>query len=318
MMDRFRLGEAGENDIFWVEALKSSRRGNGDASQAVRLVITPLDVGPLMREAVFQPMRTAVFTSATLTVAGSFSYWAGRLGMDASEGKEPVFKSFPSPFDFRENVLLGVPTDAPAPDAPGHREFLGRFLGRALVASRGAGLVLFTSYSLLKEMYAAVQPEMSRAGIRLMKQGDADRSRLLDDFRAERSSVLFATDSFWEGVDAPGDTLQMVILCRLPFRVPTEPVLRARMASIEARGGNPFGELSLPDAVVRMRQGFGRLMRRHDDTGVVLILDPRIVTKQYGSIFLESLPPARRVIAPASEVLREVNAFFGQKKEEDR
>jgi ATP-dependent DNA helicase DinG len=107
------------------------------------------------------------------------------------------------------------------------------------------------------------------------------------------------------------------VLCRLPFRVPSEPVLRARMAAIEERGGNPFGELSLPDAVVRMRQGFGRLMRRHDDSGVVLILDPRIVTRPYGSVFLESLPDARRVIAPSTEVLREVRLFFGQKKEED-
>ncbi len=171
---------------------------------------------------------------------------------------------------------------------------------KALLASHGAGLVLFTSYSLLREIYAAAQPALARAGIRLMKQGDDDRARLLDSFRAERSSVLFATDSFWEGVDAPGDTLQMVILCRLPFRVPTEPILRARMAAIEERGGNPFGELSLPDAVVRMRQGFGRLMRRHDDTGVVLILDPRIVTKQYGSVFLESLPATQRVHCPGS------------------
>ncbi len=308
MIDRFRLGEAGENDIFWLESLRE---------KAVRLVITPLDVGPLMREAVFQPLRTVVFTSATLTVAGSFSYWAGRLGLGAVDGKEPVFSSFPSPFDYREHVLLGVPTDAPAPDSHGHREFLARFLARALAASGGAGLVLFTSYALLKDMYAAVQPDLARAGIRLMKQGDADRARLLDSFRAERSSVLFATDSFWEGVDAPGDTLRMVILCRLPFRVPSEPVLRARMASIEAHGGNPFGELSLPDAVVRMRQGFGRLMRRHDDSGVVLILDPRIVTKQYGSVFLDSLPAARRVIGPGAEVLREVAKFFGQKKEGD-
>ena len=317
MIDRFRLGEAGENDIFWLESLRSGRRGSEETEKAVRLVITPLDVGPLMREAVFQPLRTAVFTSATLTVAGSFSYWAGRLGLSAVDGKEPVFKSFPSPFNYREHVLLGVPTDAPAPDAPGHREFLAGILGRALVASRGAGLVLFTSYSLLKEMYEAVQPELARAGIRLMKQGDADRARLLDSFRAERSSVLFATDSFWEGVDVPGDTLHIVILCRLPFRVPSEPVLRARMASIEARGGNPFGELSLPDAVVRMRQGFGRLMRRHDDSGVVLILDPRIVTKQYGAVFLDSLPAARRVIGPAADVLREVASFFRQKKEGD-
>ena len=118
----------------------------------------------------------------------------------------------------------------------------------------------------------------------------------------ERSSVLFATDSFWEGVDVPGETLQMVILCRLPFRVPTEPVLKARMAAIEMRGGNPFGELSLPDAVVRLRQGFGRLMRRNDDRGVVLILDSRIVTKSYGSIFLESLPRTEKVMDRAETV----------------
>jgi len=317
MVDRFRLGEAGENDIFWMEKVRGSRRAPSteEPAESVRLVITPLDVGPLMREAVFEPLKTVVFTSATLTVAGSFSYWAGRIGLGGygtAEEREPVLKTFPSPFDYREHVLLGVPTDAPAPDAAGHREFLSRFLSRALSASRGGALVLFTSYALLREMYAAVQPQMTVAGIRLMKQGDADRARLLDSFRAERSSVLFATDSFWEGVDAPGDTLRMVIVCRLPFRVPSEPVLRARMAAIEARGGNPFGELSLPDAVVRMRQGFGRLMRRHDDFGVVLVLDPRIVTKSYGSVFLDSLPDARRVLAPAAEVLREVAEFFGE------
>jgi ATP-dependent DNA helicase DinG len=309
--DRFRTEQIGANDIFWLELLARRRSAREDGEQrSLRLVITPLDIGPLMKEAVFEPIRTAVFTSATLTVAGSFTFWAGRIGMKEGEGREPVFRSFPSPFNYHDQVLLGIPTDAPAPDSPRHKEFLSRFIAKSLLASRGAGLVLFTSYSLLRDVYAAAQPELSRAGIRLMKQGDDDRARLLDSFRAERSSVLFATDSFWEGVDAPGDTLQMVILCRLPFRVPTEPILRARMAAIEERGGNPFGELSLPDAVVRMRQGFGRLMRRHDDTGVVLILDPRTVTKQYGSVFLESLPTTMRCIAPGSQVLKEVTDFF--------
>ena len=151
---------------------------------------------------------------------------------------------------------------------------------------------------------------LAARGIRILRQGDDERSRLLDAFRAERSSVLFATDSFWEGVDVPGETLQMVILCRLPFRVPTEPVLKARMAAIEMRGGNPFGELSLPDAVVRLRQGFGRLMRRNDDRGVVLILDSRIVTKSYGSIFLESLPRTEKVMDRAETVQEAVAAFF--------
>ena len=319
MIDRFRGGEAGDNDVFWMELVRSGRaRGDSEeeGGSSVRMVITPLDVGPLMREAVLEPLRTVVFTSATLTVAGSFSYWAGRIGLTAGPGsvREPVLASFPSPFDYREHVLLGVPTDAPAPDSGGHREFLSRFLLRALLASHGAALVLFTSYALLRDVHRALHPELARSGIRVMRQGDADRARLLDDFRAERSSVLLATDSFWEGVDAPGDTLRMVVVCRLPFRVPSEPVLQARMAAIEQRGGNPFGELSLPDAVVRMRQGFGRLMRRHDDSGVVLILDPRIVSRPYGSVFLESLPDARRLIAPAAEVLKEVAAFFEQKK----
>ena len=314
MCDRFKGEQVGANDIFWLESLSSRRGSPRDSERSVRLVITPLDIGPLMKEAVFEPIRTAVFTSATLTVAGSFSFWAGRIGLKEGEGREPVFRSFPSPFNYRDQVLLGVPTDSPAPDSPKHKEFLGRFITKALLASRGAGLVLFTSYSLLRDVYAAAQPELSRAGIRLMKQGDDDRARLLDSFRAERSSVLFATDSFWEGVDAPGDTLQIVILCRLPFRVPTEPILRARMAAIEERGGNPFGELSLPDAVVRMRQGFGRLMRRHDDTGVVLILDPRTVTKKYGAVFLESLPITQRCIAPAAEVMKAVTGFFAEQK----
>ena len=313
--DRFRTEEIGGNDIFWMEALKSGRGEREGKERTIRLVITPLDIGPLMREAVYEPIKTVLFTSATLTVAGSFSFWAGRIGLSGSIGREPLFHSFPSPFNYQEQVLLGVPVDAPAPDSPKHKEFLARFISKALLKSRGAGLVLFTSYSLLRDVYAASQEELGRAGIRMLKQGDDDRTRLLDAFRSERSSVLFATDSFWEGVDAPGETLQVVILCRLPFRVPSEPVLKARMMAIEERGGNPFGELSLPDAVVRMRQGFGRLMRRYDDTGVVLILDPRIVTKQYGAVFLDSLPRTMRSIAPAAEVLRSVAAFFGQKKE---
>jgi ATP-dependent DNA helicase DinG len=303
--DRFRGGGSAANDVLWMEAV----RGQG-AERFARLVITPLDIAPLMREAVFEPLKTVVLTSATLTVAGRFDFWAGRVGLSGFSAREPIAKTFPSPFNYQEQVLLGVPTDAPAPDQPGYRAFLSRFIAESLRASHGAGLVLFTSYSLLREVYSAVEPALSSRGIRIYKQGDEERARLLDRFREDTSSVLFATDSFWEGVDAPGETLQAVILCRLPFRVPSEPVLRARMAAIEERGGNPFTELSLPDAVVRLRQGFGRLMRRHDDRGVVLILDSRIVSKQYGSVFIESLPRTRRLIAGSAEVLQAVRSFF--------
>jgi ATP-dependent DNA helicase DinG len=305
MADRFQTADPGANDILWMEAV----RGRG-SDRYSRFVITPLDVAPLMREAVFEPMKTVVMTSATLTVAGGFEFWAGRIGLTGSGGREPIAKTFPSPFNYRENVLLGVPTDAPAPTQPGYKEFLSSFITEALRASGGSGLVLFTSYALLRDVHSAVQPALALDGIRIFKQGDDDRARLLDRFRDDTGSVLFATDSFWEGVDAPGETLQLVILCRLPFRVPSEPVLMARMAAIEERGGNPFLELSLPDAVVRLRQGFGRLMRRHDDRGVVLILDSRVVSKRYGEVFLDSLPSTRRAIAGSGEVLDAVSTFF--------
>jgi ATP-dependent DNA helicase DinG len=318
LADRFRAAECGGSDVYWMETLRGSRGGGtrdaptSPASRpaAARFVITPLAIGPLMREAVYEPLPTVVFTSATLTVADRFAYWAGRIGLDARAGREISTGIFASPFDYGSNVLLGVTSDAPPPDSPGHRAFLGRFLAESLAASRGGALVLFTSRALLREMHEAVEPALTSKGIRLLRQGEDDRARLLDRFRSEASSVLFATDSFWEGVDAPGETLHLVILCRLPFRVPSEPVLRARMAAIEAGGGNPFTELSLPDAVVRMRQGFGRLMRRRDDRGVVLVLDSRIVTKRYGEVFFESLPPARRLVAGSADVLAEVARFF--------
>jgi ATP-dependent DNA helicase DinG len=325
--DRFRSFDLGKDDIFWLESLSQPSRarandgdGRDDArgrNRSVRFMITPMDVSPLLRKAIYEPMRTTVFTSATLTVAGSFTFWAGRIGLRRDEAREPVFNTFPSPFDYRENVLFGVPTDAPMPDSAGYKTFLASFIGQSLLASRGAGLVLFTSHALMREIYPSVREILSAHAIPVLKQGDDERARLLDAFRGERSSVLFATDSFWEGIDAPGETLQMVILSRLPFRVPSEPVLRARMTDIEEKGGNPFAELSLPDAIIRLRQGFGRLMRRQDDRGVVLLLDSRIVSRWYGSLFFDSLPPARRLIAPSAKVLRHVREFFGKKRGEE-
>jgi ATP-dependent DNA helicase DinG len=307
--DRFRLAETGANDVLWMEAL----RGQG-TDRFARMTITPLDIAPLMREAVYAPLKTVVLTSATLTVAGGFDFWGERVGLKGLTAREPLQRIFPSPFNYEQNVLLGVPTDAPAPDQPGYQVFLSSFITEALRSSRGAGLVLFTSYALLREVCSDVQPALLPLGIRILRQGDDDRARLLERFREDTRSVLFATDSFWEGVDAPGETLQMVILSRLPFRVPSEPVLKARMAAIEEQGGNPFAQLSLPDAVMRLRQGFGRLMRRQDDRGVVLILDSRVVSKQYGAVFLDSLPRTRRAISRSSEVLREVDSFFQEAK----
>jgi ATP-dependent DNA helicase DinG len=292
-------------DVFWLEARKDHL-----GEPYVRFTITPLTIAPMMAEAVYRPYRSVLFTSATLTVGGYFDYWKSRVGLAQLRFRESREATFPSPFDYESNVLLGVPTEAPEPDQEGYSRFVASYLREALAISEGRALVLFTSYALLQETYQAVSPELAAAGIPLMRQGEDDRGRLLRRFREDAASVLLATDSFWEGVDAPGETLELVVLTRLPFRVPSDPVLQARRDSLKEEGRDPFYELSLPDAVVRLRQGFGRLMRRQDDWGAVLILDSRVIRKPYGRVFLESLPRCRTVLAPGPELLSELAAFF--------
>jgi len=287
--------------IAWIEL---ARGGRGE--RFVRFVLTPLEIAPLMREALFQPYETIVFTSATLTVGGEFSYWQARVGLDA----EALRGVFPSPFPYRERVLLGVPTDLPAPGEEGFEAALVDVVGRALEISGGSALVLFTSYATLDQVHDGVAPRLAARGIEVLRQGQDDRSRLLARFRQDVSSVLFATDSFWQGVDTPGEALQVLVICRLPFRVPTDPVMKARMEALERRGGNAFAQLALPDAVVRLRQGFGRLMRRASDGGGVLILDTRVVKRAYGRAFLESLPQTSMKIGGRAAVLRSVEEFL--------
>jgi ATP-dependent DNA helicase DinG len=170
--------------------------------------------------------------------------------------------------------------------------------------------VLFTSHEAMRGAYEAARPAFERLGIAAMRQGEDERSRLLEAFKSDLSSVLFATDSFWEGVDAPGETLQLVVICKLPFRVPTDPVQLARSEAIERRGGNAFMEISLPEAVIRLKQGFGRLIRHSEDRGVVAILDSRIATKRYGQLFVQSLPECRLVADGLDKIEKEVAKFL--------
>jgi ATP-dependent DNA helicase DinG len=207
---------------------------------------------------------------------------------------------------------LGVPSDAPAPDSETYQDFLNSLVKEILLVSRGRGLILFTSYRMLNAAFSAVSPELENQGIPVLKQGDDERSRLLDRFINEKASVLFATHSFWEGIDAPGDTLEVVVLCRLPFKVPTDPVHTARMEYIRKNGGNPFFELALPEAVMKLKQGFGRLMRRNTDRGAVIITDVRVVNKRYGRIFIESLPETVRRIKPCRFLLEDFENFITQ------
>jgi ATP-dependent DNA helicase DinG len=248
--------------------------------------------------------------SATLSIAGDFTYWGSRCGLGAIQ-ERPVFTGvYPSPFPYQTSVLLAVPSNAPLPNEDSFRGFVDKAVTDLTLAAGGSSLILFTSYDSLRSAFSAASPRFEEQGIRCLKQGDDDRTRLLQAFLSDEKSVLFATDSFWEGVDAPGDTLRLVILCRLPFRPPNEPVLEARCELLGKRGGKPFMEISLPDAVMKFKQGFGRLMRRSSDKGVVAVLDGRLLRKQYGSLFLRSLPDTKTCFADFDTVVRRAEEFL--------
>jgi ATP-dependent DNA helicase DinG len=302
-----------QNEVMWIE-----RRGS-DSKEPRFLkepwaVFTqsPVDLAESLGKSLFSPNKTVVCASATLAINGSFAFWAVRSGAVFVEGEgRPLFTGcFPSPFPYANAVLLAAPADAPLPDEPGYQDFVNRSVSQLAAVAGGSALILFSSYQSLRGAWDAALPELQALGITCLRQGDDDRSRLLQAFLADTHSVLFATDSFWEGVDAPGDTLRLVILCRLPFRTPNDPVFEARREALERSGGNPFMELSLPEAVMKFKQGFGRLMRRSSDRGVVAVLDARLLKKSYGEIFLRSLPETRTSFSDFSGVLRDTENFL--------
>jgi ATP-dependent DNA helicase DinG len=300
-------------EVMWIEERREA--GGGDRGSWAVFTVTPLEVAPSLGKALFEPHKTVVCLSATLTTAdswspASFAYWNRRSGINLAPGREPLTGQFPSPFPYARSVLLAVPADAPLPDEARYQAFVDRAVPDLAGLAGGSALVLFTSYEALRNSYAAAAPILAKQGIRCLKQGDDDRSRLLAAFLADESSVLFGTDSFWEGVDAPGDTLRLVILCRLPFRTPRDPVFEARREALEKQGGNPFMELSLPEAVMKFKQGFGRLIRRSGDRGIVAVLDGRILRKRYGAYFIRSLPKTQTSFGEYSGMIKAAEDFL--------
>jgi ATP-dependent DNA helicase DinG len=284
-------------------------RGTGIVT---RLCTAPLEVADDLNKAIYQRFKTVVMTSATLTVDQNFRYFRQRVGLHLAEESRLTELMLHSPFDYPNQAMVAVPTDVPEPNHDGYPEMVRDLSEKAILLADGRTFVLFTAYSLLRRVHGELSPTMLARGYHCLRQGEASRHTLLKKFTADPTSVLFATDSFWEGVDVPGRALEQVVIARLPFRVPTEPVLQARAEAIEERGGDPFMEYTVPQAVIKFKQGFGRLIRHKEDRGVVLILDSRVVKKGYGRIFLRSLPDARVVAAPHGEVLAEMDAFFRQ------
>ena len=278
---KFLLEHEDRNIIFWIER----RRAAGNRFH-VSLQATPIDVGAILRECLWSKLETAVLTSATLAVEGGFDYLQRRLGIDHS--RHLVLSSH---FDYPNQALLYVPPDLPDPRTPSFTALASERIRELLLITRGRAFVLFTSYAQMKEIH---QRLLAQVGFPLLVQGDAPKNALLEEFRGTPNCVLLATSSFWQGVDVQGEQLSCVIIDRLPFAVPSDPVVAARMRAITEEGGNAFYEYQVPAAVITLKQGFGRLIRSLNDRGVLALLDNRILKKAYGRVFLESLPQYRR------------------------
>ena len=305
---RFVMESEDPNTVFWIERRgfrgpgAARRKSSAETSAAGRMNVflqaTPIEVGQILRECLWSKLETSILTSATLAVGGGFDYIRQRLGLD--HARELIV---PSHFDYESQAILYVPPDLPDPRTPQFASEAAGVIRRLLEITRGRAFVLFTSYAQMNEIYERL---LGLLEFPMLKQGDAPKSALLQEFRLTPHAVLFGTSSFWQGVDVQGEQLSCVIIDRLPFAVPSDPVVAARVKAIDAGGGNAFFEYQVPSAVITLKQGFGRLIRSLHDRGLLALLDNRILKKQYGRVFVESLPPYKKTTD-----LKKVEEFFG-------
>ncbi len=276
----------------------------------LQLINAKLDISSHLVESLFTKFQTVILCSATLSTGRNFDFTKKRLGLDSDALCERAITELilPSPFDFEKQSLLLVPSGTPPPYHGAYPEKASEMILKAVKASHGNAFILFTSYALMKECAKILAPQLSRLRFPLLKQGDDQRQALLTQFKQTERAVLFGTDSFWEGVDVSGEALRLVVLVKLPFRVPSEPIFQARSELIAKRGGDPFRDYALPGAVVKFKQGFGRLIRHKHDRGVVLVLDNRLMTKGYGKMFLRSLPDCPKQFV--QDIEQEMKAFY--------
>jgi ATP-dependent DNA helicase DinG len=301
-----RPAEGGPAMVRWIER-------SGAKGQNVTLAAVPLDLAPILRELIFDRTRTVALTSATLAAGGDFAFLESRLGLDAAPSPVVAREILPSPFDFAAQCVFGIPNDVPDPreHQEGHDEAVAAVISELALASDGGVFALFTSHAALRRCAGRLR---SSLGTRwpLLVQGEAGRDGLLRRFREAGNAILLGTDSFWEGVDVPGRALRALVLCKLPFKVPTEPLTAARIERLQERGEDGFFGYLLPHAALKVKQGFGRLIRSRQDVGVVVLLDRRVLARRYGPLILNGLPRATRVIGPWAEVRSKCEEFFAR------
>jgi ATP-dependent DNA helicase DinG len=293
ILARLRDDESGD-EVRWVEAL----------SHVALLHVTPLSSGELFRKQMADHPRSWIFTSATLAVGEDFNHFKRELGLDEAEARR-----WSSPFDFARQALLYVPKGLPAdPNDPAFTEAVVEAALPVLNASAGRAFILFTTLRALRRAHELLR---GRIEFPLLVQGTGSRSELLARFRSLGNAVLLGSQSFWEGVDVRGEALSLVVIDKLPFAPPDDPVLSARIEGLRSRGGNPFTELQLPQAVLQLKQGAGRLIRDETDRGVLMLCDPRLVSRPYGRRIIQSLPPMK-----FTRNLADVEAFFAKTSSE--
>lgn len=303
-LDRIVLessGSAGNDVVTWLEV-------NDGVTEAC-LVAAPLYVNETLESQLVHRKRTAIFTGATLRTGSGFSFIRDRLGL-----WDVTASTVESPFDYRQCTLLYLPSDMPEPNHNSFQQAVEQAIIKAAVASSGATLALFTNYSQLRATAESIRAPLDRLGITVLQHGTSSRQRLLREYREAEKAVLLGTRSFWEGIDFPGDELRCLLIVRLPFAVPSDPLVAARTAELD----NAFRDYTLPDAILRFRQGFGRLIRRATDRGVVVVLDSRIWRKEYGHSFLESLPECTTRLAPLANLEAEIGGWLNRQVATER
>jgi ATP-dependent DNA helicase DinG len=293
----------GAKTVRWLESKGRER--------SVAATSVPLDLAPILRDDLFRRVKTTIVTSATLATDGNFTFLRNRLGLNEDD-VEPTTAVFPSPFHFDLQALLAIPTDIPLPnaDAAGHAASVIEILLDVADASNGGLFALFTSHKDVRLIAAELRARGFERRWPLLVQGESSRDSLLERFRGSDSAVLLGTASFWEGVDVPGRALRGLVISKLPFKVPTDPLTSAHCEAIERAGGDAFAEYMLPHAALRLKQGFGRLIRSTTDSGVVVIADARVIRMAYGRELLRVLPPARRLVGNWLELREEIRRFY--------